>query len=272
MNTPAARPPRPARKPKGGTVVDAAPRPSGTVKSAERVLRILEFFDDIQREARSGEIALHLGVPQSSMSFLLHSMVELGYIDFDRSTRTYLPTKRVSLLGAWLTRRKVRHSGLLRAMEELGQETGETIVVAGRNDIYAQYFSVVPATKSLRLHLPVGTRRPLVWSAAGLVLLRDVEEKELRLLVRRTNAEILHGKAEVQQVIAHVATARRQGYFFSRGLVTAGAGMIAMPLPAEVDARGRPLTIGISGWLETLRRNEARFVKIMRDAVARNLE
>lgn len=265
---------RGTRKTKSVTVVDAAPRPSGTVKSAERVLRILEFFDDIQREARSGEIAQHLGVPQSSMSFLLHSLVELGYIDFDRSTRTYLPTKRVSLLGAWLTKRQVRHSGLLRTMEEIGQETGETIVVAGRNGIYAQFFSVVPATRALRLHLPVGTRRPLIWSATGTVLLRDMEEKELRLLVRRTLAELpmLDGKADAHQVLAHVASARQNGYFFSRGLVTAGAGMIAMPLPAAVDARGRPLAIGISGWLGTLRRNETRFVKIMRAAVARNLE
>jgi hypothetical protein len=70
------------------------------VKSAERVLKILEFFDDIQARATVMDIADTLGLPQSSTSSLLKSLVTLGYLEYEPSNRTYLPTGRVALLGS----------------------------------------------------------------------------------------------------------------------------------------------------------------------------
>jgi DNA-binding IclR family transcriptional regulator len=92
-----------------------------------------------------------------------------------------------------------------------------------RNGIYAQYAHVIQATNStLRLHTPTGTNRLLAWSAAGFALLRDVPDDEIRILVRRTAAEQQTHKLEIKQVIENVKEFRRQGYFFSRELVTAG--------------------------------------------------
>jgi DNA-binding IclR family transcriptional regulator len=83
-------------------IVDAAPAASTLVKSAGRVLQIFEFFDEIQREARVAEIAERLHFPQSSTSVLLKCLTQLGYLDFDADSRTFLPSARVALLGAWL--------------------------------------------------------------------------------------------------------------------------------------------------------------------------
>src|SRR5690349_21704846 len=84
------------------TVVDAAPGRPSVVKSAGRVLEILEFFDEIRREASEAEIAHKLAYPQSSTSALLKSLTRLGYLDYDAASRTYLPSPRVALLGTWL--------------------------------------------------------------------------------------------------------------------------------------------------------------------------
>jgi hypothetical protein len=73
-----------------------------SVKSAVRVLEVLEFFDTVQRDASLSEIAIELGYPLSSASVLLQSLVKRGYLS-QGDTRLYRLTPRVKLLGAWLS-------------------------------------------------------------------------------------------------------------------------------------------------------------------------
>lgn len=62
--------------------------PPSVVKSAGRVLQILEFFDDVKREANVVEICRALGYPQSSTSVLLRSLVQLGYLAYTPKGRS----------------------------------------------------------------------------------------------------------------------------------------------------------------------------------------
>ena len=236
-----------------------------------RVLRILEFFDQIQRDARVSEIVERLSFPQSSTSALLRSLVQTGYLDYSPATRTYAPTARVALLGAWAGGSPMRDGSLLRMMEDLSAETGETILLASPNGIFAQYIYVIQATNPMRLHVLLGSQRPLVWSATGTALLSDMPEDAVRLLVRRTNAEAPPGQkvVDVRQTLANVERFRKQGYFFSRGMVVYGAGVIAMRLPATSTNPGRPLALGIGGLNESLEKHERRIVGLMRDAIGR---
>ena len=68
-----------------------------------------------------------------------------------------------------------------------------------------------------------------------------------------------------------MARLRRDGHFFSRGLVTPGAGSIAVPLPKRIDGRGRPLAVAVSGLLDEFVRREAEIAAAIHDAVARFL-
>lgn len=55
----------------------------GLVKSALRVLEILELFDAGRRPLRVADIVDRMNVPQSSPSMLLKTLVARGYMDFD---------------------------------------------------------------------------------------------------------------------------------------------------------------------------------------------
>ena len=72
------------------------------VKSAIRVFEVLEFFDEVQRDASLSDIARRLGYPVSSTSMLLQSMVDAGYL-VQGEKRVYRPTPRVTLLGSWVS-------------------------------------------------------------------------------------------------------------------------------------------------------------------------
>ena len=194
------------------TIEDAAPRDSGVVKSAERVLRIFEFFDDVEREARLSEISERLKLPASSASVLLWSLVRLGYLSHDPVKRTFVPSLRIGMLGSWTTRELAHHEWLRTVLDELSIRTGETISLAARNDIFAQYIRVIQATNALRIHVPTGTRRPLVWSAAGFALLSEADEEEIAALVRRTNAERRSGpRIRLDQVLENEGCCRERG-------------------------------------------------------------
>ncbi len=159
---------------------DPAGSDPALVKSAGRVLQILEMFDEIQREARVSEIAERLKVPQSSTSVLLKSLVRLGYLDYDPASRSFLPSPRVALLGAWLDKGPVRDGSLVRMLEHLSERTGGTVILAARNAIFSQYVHVLQARTAMRFHVPPGTRRLVVWSATGTALLADSPEAEIR--------------------------------------------------------------------------------------------
>lgn len=243
------------------------------VKSAGRVLQVLELFDEIQREARVSEIAERLDFPQSSTSVLLRSLTQLGYLDYDPDSRSYLPSPRVSLLGTWLDKGPVRNGSLVRMLEDLSDRTGGTIILAARNGVFSQYIHVLQARTAMRFHVPPGTRRLVVWSATGCALLAGASEAEIGTLVRRTNAEAHSDQAPISlaAVLANVQRLRREGHFFSRGLVTTGAGSIAVPLPSGIDRRERPLAVAVSGVLDEFVSREKVIAEVIHDAIRRFL-
>jgi DNA-binding IclR family transcriptional regulator len=229
-------------------VLDAAAAPRGTVKSAVRVLSILETFDDVRRPMRAGEIAARLDYPQSSTSYLLRDLVDLGYLDYDPVARTYIPTPRVALLGTWTASNTVSAGPLVRLARQAALETRRTITLAVRNGIHACYIHVQEPGDDPPLHVPIGTRRLLAWSASGFAILTAEREERIRPLVQRTNAEarMADPPLNAATVLAHVRRCRGQGWFFSDGMVTPGHGHVAMLLPPSMTD-GRTVAIGVAG-------------------------
>jgi DNA-binding IclR family transcriptional regulator len=158
---------------------DGEPEPS-VVKSAHRVLRIFEYFAEIQRPASMTEIARRLNYPASSTSALLKSLVELGYLDSDRHACTYVPTARISLLGGW-TRDRVLPGGNLETItRELHEATRLTTFVVSRNQLYSQYINVLQGTTPVRYYLEPGGLRLLTHSTPGRVLLSLMSDDEVQ--------------------------------------------------------------------------------------------
>jgi DNA-binding IclR family transcriptional regulator len=103
---------------------------NSVVKSAARVLEVFEYFDSVRTESTIMDIARALSYPQSSTSVLVKSLVELGYLQHGARYRTYRPTPRVTLLGAWVEPMLSAEGAVLQLMDDLGKATGETIILA----------------------------------------------------------------------------------------------------------------------------------------------
>lgn len=242
------------------------------VKSAGRVLRILELFDVLKREALVSEVSDLLDLPQSSTSVLLRSLVVMGYLSYNAPTRAFAPTTRLALLGSWVNGPLLSDGPLIRLMHRLNVRTGQAVVLAVRNQVWSQYIHVVQATSPVRLYVVKGSRRPLACSATGLTLISDLPDAEIKRIGIRYNAEPqeVDVKVPVAALLDRVQAVRVNGYAFQHDTVTQGAGVIAMRLP-QFEKSNEWLSIGIAGPTDILRENKNEFVVALHEEIASHL-
>lgn len=238
-----------------------------TVKSAQRVLELLEYFAEERRPAAVGEIAQALGWPQSSTSVLLKCLAESGYFDQHSRTGLYSPNVRLALATGWIAEQLYSEQSLLRLMEQVRDECGHTVMIGNRRGTHVRYLHVLQATREGRFTSKSGALRPLFRSAAGKMLLTQLPEREIATLLRKVNAtepDAAH-RREFAEVCREVVAARLAGYALSLGTSVPGAAALAVLLPV---ARGQePMTLSLGGPMKEIQRDRARLLAVLRAAV-----
>jgi DNA-binding IclR family transcriptional regulator len=231
---------------------------SPVIKSAGRVFEILEFFREARHPLSVRDISERYGYPLSSTSVLVKSIAELGYLSYDSRSRAYSMTIRVAMLGDWIYESSFGGAEIIALMDALSLRTGETVILAVQNDIFSQYVRVSQSRMPIQFYISPGTRRPLCMSGTGWALLSTQNDAAIVRLVQRTDSKLdktgLFEPITIDSVMKQVKQVREQGYVYSRGTNTPGAGVIAAPLPGAVN--GANLVIGIGGPVDRLDENE----------------
>ena len=142
-----------------------------TIKSAHRVLEILEYFDRKHATATVMDLSRSLSYPQSSTSELLRCLTRLGYLHYDRYRRTYSPTARVALLGAWVEPSLFRGGAVLTALDRVSTSIGETVVLSTATGYVVQHLHVVDGTVENAVTEQTGHTESLLHSPQGKLLL-----------------------------------------------------------------------------------------------------
>jgi DNA-binding IclR family transcriptional regulator len=206
---------------------------SATVKSAQRVLEVLELFAERQSAATVTEVATALGYPQSSTSMLLASLESLGYLQQDRTTRTFHPTLRVMLLGTWLHDGLFAEGSLLASMERLRLSTRSAVLIGLRQGVHVRFILSLPSAHPNALHYPVGVIRPVCRSAAGKALLARETDAEVARIARRANAEAADpvDRVEVKALLDEIRQCRAQGWAESSDYPKPGRVTLAIQVP-----------------------------------------
>lgn len=235
------------------------------IKSASRTLEILELFHERRAPLRLTYIFERLGYPQSSTTTLLKSMVVLGYLNFDRASRTYFPTPRVSALGDWINHYIYGAGDLLSMIETIRDQTDETVAVSSQNDIFVQHIRVRQPEHDFKMPPPEGSMRVLTKSAPGLVLLSRMAPKALDKLVRHIG--IHEGeKVDMAQLDDQLQLVRKEGYCLLAGFPFPEAAGLSIPLP--LAPHGMPLAVGVGGLNSRITRRKTELVGILKAAVA----
>ncbi|HEY6868441.1 MAG TPA: helix-turn-helix domain-containing protein [Novosphingobium sp.] len=232
------------------------------IKSADRVLEIFEMFSAARQAVTVMDVARELNVPQSSTSELLGSLVRRGYLYRDRNARTFRPTARVALLGAWVQPELFRHGRLLPMMDTLFDETGSSVVLASMIGLDIKHVHVVG--QDLPAALASGTEHHPLHSPFGLALLSVMYRDNVRKLVHRLNAESaadLHVRYSDLELQLNAVS--KQGC--AVGELGEGLAAVAVLLPQWLDEQ---LVVGIVGEREAILERADRLVQTLRGAIA----
>ena len=204
-----------------------------TIKSARRVLEILEYFDRDHRVATVLDISRQLDYPQSSTSELLRCLARLGYLHYNRFRRTYSPTARVALLGSWVEPALFRGGTLLNALDRVAERVGETVVLSTAANYVLQHLHVVEGASADAVIEHAGQSAPLLHTPQGRLLLASYQDDQIKSAVHRLNAEETDPARVVRlkETDEELSELRRRGWLIQPDARGDGTGVIAVLLP-----------------------------------------
>jgi DNA-binding IclR family transcriptional regulator len=150
------------------------------VKSADRVLQILELIGQNREGLTHSDIASSLTIPKSSLSALLANLLEREYLSADKSGKRYLLGPQILVLaGRYLAGQDLIQIGQ-GVLSKLTEETGESTAMAIRDGYGILIVSKVNSSKSIIQFMNIGERRPMYATAAGKAILAHLSEEELQ--------------------------------------------------------------------------------------------
>lgn len=196
------------------------------VKSATRTLDIIEYVVAHNRPLVAQEIATALGIPVSSLSYLLATLVEREYLV--RDGRRYSAGPGLARLQASTESFTLadRAAPLVRTLRVQLDETTSFFV---RNGWEIEAIVTVSSEQALRYSVPQGRRLPMHALAAGKVLLAALEPAELDLYFAEVDRVSFTELTVTDEATlrAQLDEARKTGFAmtdeeFSRGIVGIG--------------------------------------------------
>ena len=202
------------------------------VKSAERLLDVIELLTRERQGLTFPEITAELGWPKSSSHALLQTMTRRGYLSLDEVTRQYTLGLRVWEAGQAYNLYDALVRQALPVMQRIVDDLDEIAQLAIRDGSFNVYLAKVDCRQPMQLISSVGRRLPCHATGLGKALLAALSDAEIdalypqRTLQRFTPATI--GDVDtLKQVLAGV---RQNGYATDSEEYTPGLRCIAVPL------------------------------------------
>jgi DNA-binding IclR family transcriptional regulator len=240
---------------------------SPSVKSADRVLDILELLARQGVPLMHHEIGTALGIPKSSLTHLLRNLVAREFIAADASGAAYALGPAVFRLVQQGPDRKTSVTLARPLVAWLARQTGEATSFSGLRDEMVERLCVAESASALSYRMAVGDRFPLYSTSAGKAILATMPGHAVSryfkaLKLEAHTASTLGSPTELRKELESV---RRSGIAYSRGEQTVGVIGMAMAVTLGDDRLHAALNVVIPAarFTPELERN---FIRLLLDA------
>lgn len=174
----------------------------------------MTLISDTERGLGISELSKSLGISKGTIHGITSALEEIGVLIRDPFTKKYnLGYALVELRKKGLSRIPLREVAR-RHMEELVEDTDETVFLGILKDDHILILDVAESTKELKITSPSGTKIPLTAGATGKVFLAYMEEKSaLRYLtanglVKYTESSI----TDLDRYLQEIKEVRKKGF------------------------------------------------------------
>lgn len=229
-----------------------APTPAGkdeprSIKSAQRVLDILDHLQGSGDGATFMDLTRTLQIPKSSLHGLLDLMTARQYLELDAERRRYFLGVRGLEIGQAYLR---RHNTLDVARQEMAalvaevNETAQLARLVGAENIYLER---VDSTHALRLQSETGARLPAHATGVGKALLAQLDEAALATIFPDEALAVFTPTTwpTVTALREELARVRRRGFAIDNQEYTPGVFCLAVPVRGFGGAHDTSLSVSV---------------------------
>jgi IclR family acetate operon transcriptional repressor len=183
------------------------------ITSLQRGLRLLDLFASAERGLAASQVAKLSGLPVSTVHRFLVNLESAGFLNCSDTGSYHLGVACFSIGQAALAQLDIRRLSL-PYLQELNQNTRETIHLTVRHGLSAVYVEKLDSPEPLRIYSRVGAAVPLHCTGVGKVILAYMPPEELagimpHLEFKRLTANSIGSLKELQ---THLQKVRRNGY------------------------------------------------------------
>jgi DNA-binding IclR family transcriptional regulator len=213
---------------------------TGSVKSAQRALDIVELLADAADGLTLSDVAQRLSLPKSSVHGLLHTLRQRGYVSLDENRRTYHLGWRLWELSQAFRLPDALVRQALPIMRRIVDEFDEICQLAIRDGIFNVYLARVDCRQPIRLISQVGVRLYCHATGLGKALLACESEATLDHLYEGLTLPRFteHTLTDLDDLKRELRRVRARGYAEDREEYVSGLRCIAVPI---VTAAGAPV-------------------------------
>jgi IclR family transcriptional regulator, acetate operon repressor len=220
------------------------------MSSPARTLAVFEAFEQAKQQLQLRELAIRCGMPLSTVHSIVRDLLARGYLYSFGRTKALYPTRRLLNMAQTFAAHDPYIRRLQSALESVRDDTGETVILAKRQEDAVLYLQVVEGPRSIRYSPKAGDLRELHATAVGRALLSNLADEQVaqwlknRALSRITPATL----TDPEEIAAEVHRSRERGYFIARGENQEGLTAVAVSASLE----GEDLGIVVAGPAERM--------------------
>jgi IclR family acetate operon transcriptional repressor len=185
------------------------------IKTADRILDVVELFARERRPLSLSEIAERIGVPVSSAHGLVKTLQERSYLYEISRKQGYFPTKKLALLVESITRAMPLLDTFEPHLLQLREITNETVVLGKQQGDSVIYLDVFECNQTVRFSPVIGEAKPLHSTASGKAILASLPPGEFEKFLQRVALEprTTNTITDAEQLRHEIAAGRRRGWF-----------------------------------------------------------
>lgn len=224
----------------------APEKSSSNVKTALRVIEIIEIFAREGKPLSLTELSRHLEAPVSSCLNLVRTLTGLGYLYETAPRQGYYPTGRLLAMAQRIARADPILEKIGPTLAALRDAVTETVVLAKLgHDGEVVYLDVLPSPHPISYVADPGAQRHLHSNSLGKALLSLMNETERRKLMKGREMERLTERTLVslEDLERDLKVSAERGWFQNLGESIPDVGAVAWP----VQISGGEYAVSIAG-------------------------
>ena len=186
---------------------------SYNITALQRGLRLLQLFSESPHGLTATQIAHRSRLPVSTVHRFLANLVSTGFLNCSGDGVYHLGIACFSIGQAALGQLDIRRLSL-PYLQELNQQTRETIHLTVRHGLSAVYVEKLDSPEPLRIHSRIGAAVPLYCTAVGKVMLAYMPDEERKTILpqlglKRLTPNTVRNRQELEGELYRV---RKNGY------------------------------------------------------------